>query len=226
MRLFWFAILAALVPTAARADDHALAREALKREIASMLQAISSAQAAAPAAPASAWTHATPTTGLWKEGADERSSDLELTALEEDGKPLALGQVSTVFGGAGEGDLDGFDHGVTRLHRPHLPRALLARAAAPRVPPDAIRRVVHQNFGAVQLCYESGLRRNPALSGRVAVKFTIDAAGTVAVAADGGSDIPDAQVVACVVRSFANLIFPASPRGNVTVVYPLVFAPK
>jgi hypothetical protein len=221
--------LASLTSTPARADARALAREVLKREIAAMLEAITVAQAPAVRAsgPQSVWARETPTNhAAWKDGVDAHGAAIALAEPEDDPAPApAPTTVHTIGGGAGVADLDDFDHGLTRLHRPHLPRALTARANVPRVPPDAVRRIVHENFGGLRLCYDSGLRRNPDLSGRVVVKFTIDSTGTVAVASDGGSDLADVQVVACVVRSFANLTFPAAERGGVTVMYPLVFTP-
>ena len=84
---------------------------------------------------------------------------------------------------------------------------------------------MHQNFGRFRLCYENGMRNNPNLQGRVTVKFVIDRSGAVAMTADGGSDIPDAAVVGCVVRGFSNLSFPQPEGGMVTVVYPIMFAP-
>jgi hypothetical protein len=54
----------------------------------------------------------------------------------------------------------------------------------------------------------------------------IDRTGAVAVAADGGSDIPDEGVRRCVVSSFLSLSFPAPENGSVTVVYPIVFSPE
>jgi hypothetical protein len=58
------------------------------------------------------------------------------------------------------------------------------------------------------------------------VKFVIGRDGAVQVAADGGSDIPDATVRQCVVSSFASLSFPPPDSGMVTVVYPLMFTPQ
>ena len=42
---------------------------------------------------------------------------------------------------------------------------------------------------------------------------------------DGGSDLPDADVVGCVLRAFETLEFPPPVGGKVTVVYPVLFAP-
>ena len=94
-----------------------------------------------------------------------------------------------------------------------------------RLPAEAVQRVIRQNFGRFRLCYEDGLRTNPSLRGRVSVKFVIDRSGGVSVASDGGSDLPDKNVVQCVVRGFQNLSFPEPTGGIVTVEYPLVLSP-
>ncbi len=99
-----------------------------------------------------------------------------------------------------------------------------ALAVHGRLPPEVIQRIVRQNFGRFRLCYENGLRNNPSLAGRVAVRFVIDRKGEVTLTADGGSDLPDNSVVACVVRAFGSLSFPAPEGGIVTVVSPLMFS--
>jgi hypothetical protein len=94
-----------------------------------------------------------------------------------------------------------------------------------RLPAEVIRRIVRQNFGRFRLCYENELRRNPVLAGRVTTRFVIDRTGSVASVADGGSDLPSASTVSCVVRGFGNLSFPQPEGGMVVVLYPIVFAP-
>jgi hypothetical protein len=90
---------------------------------------------------------------------------------------------------------------------------------------EAIRRVVRDHFGQFEVCYDEGLRLDPALQGRVVVKFAIGSDGATEFAADGGSDLEDPRVVDCVVRAFSNLSF-AAPGARVIVVYPLFFRPK
>jgi hypothetical protein len=97
--------------------------------------------------------------------------------------------------------------------------------ASGRLPPEAIQRVVRANFGRYRLCYERGLRSNPALAGRVAVRFVISRDGSVGAVSDAGSDLRDRDMVQCVVRTFYGLSFPQPEGGIVTVVYPIVFAP-
>jgi hypothetical protein len=94
-----------------------------------------------------------------------------------------------------------------------------------RLPPEVIQRIVRQNFGRFRLCYENGLRSNPALEGTVSVKFVIGRDGAVSSTSDGGSDLPDQSVVSCVVRGFGNLSFPQPEGGIVVVTYPIIFKP-
>ncbi len=139
--------------------------------------------------------------------------------IDMPGKPCGIG-----FGPGGEGIGHGYKPGGN-----HVPTARPPREGTPeingRLRPEVIRRIVHQNFGRFRNCYESSLRTNPSLQGRVAVKFVIGRDGSVTLASDAGSDLPDQGVIRCVTRSFANLSFPQPEGGIVTVVYPLVFTP-
>jgi hypothetical protein len=62
------------------------------------------------------------------------------------------------------------------------------------------------------------------LEGRVIVELHIDGpTGKVRKAADRGSTLRDAAVVACVVDEMRLLRFPPPGRNDVTVTYPLSF---
>jgi hypothetical protein len=120
--------------------------------------------------------------------------------------------------------------GSARVGGNHIAKGPSARAGGPpevngRIPKEVIQRIVRQNFGRFTACYQTGLRSNPSLTGRVAVRFTIDRNGAVGLTQDGGSDLPDQAVRSCVVRSFAGLSFPAPEGGMVTVTYPIMFTP-
>ena len=113
----------------------------------------------------------------------------------------------------------------------HTTRAPNARMAGPvevngHLPAEVIQRVVRSNFGRFRGCYEAGLRDNPALSGRVVTRFAVDSQGMVSMVQDGGSSLPNPGVVACVIRSFYSLSFPAHEGGIVRVTYPLALSPE
>jgi hypothetical protein len=145
------------------------------------------------------------------------------------GEGIGLGNIGTLGHGAGTGTGQGFGNGHGKLGGAHKVSTPTVRQGATqvngRLPPEVIQRIVRQNFGRFRLCYENGLRTNPNLQGRVAVKFVIDRSGAVSTASDGGSDLPDQGVVSCVVRGFSNLSFPQPEGGIVTVVYPIIFNP-
>jgi hypothetical protein len=136
--------------------------------------------------------------------------------------------------GHGSGTCDGpapcLGHGTGGVSRAHVSRFKGPRYSDPqvngRLAAEVIRRVVRMNDGRYRACYEGGLRTDPSLQGRVTVKFVIDRTGAVALAADGGSDIPDEAVRRCVVSSFLSLSFPSPESGAVTVVYPIMFSPQ
>ena len=146
------------------------------------------------------------------------------------GEGVGLGNFGGLGHGAGNGNGNGIGNGgggVGRGRQAKAPNIALAgnTQVNGRLPPEVIQRVVRQNFGRFKMCYDTGLRTNPSLGGRVAVKFIIDRTGAVSTAADGGSDLADRNVVSCVVRAFNSLSFPAPEGGIVTVVYPFQFTP-
>lgn len=180
-------------------------------------------------------------------GRDPRSAN---GALFGDNIAESSGSGGLTLSGVGEGgDSDGRGIGVDRngmfgpgtgldrfgpgrLTRPprHKPADLSMRPGdtevKSRIPSDVIQRVVRMSFGRFRACYENGLRSNPGLAGRVAVRFVIGRDGAVMSASNGGSDLPDAGVVSCVVAGFRSLQFPQGDDASIaTVVYPIVFSP-
>jgi hypothetical protein len=132
--------------------------------------------------------------------------------------------------GIGRGDKDGIGIGHGPGKGTHITKAPILRQPTDiqtngRLPPEVIQRIVRQNFGRFRMCYEAGLRNNPGLSGRVVTKFVIGRDGSVAQAADAGSDLPNQEVVGCIVRSFTTLSFPQPEGGIATVSYPLAMNP-
>ncbi len=153
------------------------------------------------------------------------------------GAGVGLDHVNTIGGGGGgsgpsglgPGDKSGIGIGHGPGGNGHVAVAPKLRPGVTesngRLPAEVIQRIVRQNFGRFRLCYEAGLRGNPGLSGRVATKFVIGRDGAVMQSSDAGSDLPDQQVIACVVRSFNALSFPQPDGGIATVTYPIILTP-
>lgn len=93
------------------------------------------------------------------------------------------------------------------------------------LPVQVVVRIVRQNYGRFRMCYEQGLARKADLTGQVTVAFSIRPSGAMFALETRTSDLPDGQVVRCVVRSFVGLRFP-EPEGGVTVpvVLPIGFS--
>jgi hypothetical protein len=68
-----------------------------------------------------------------------------------------------------------------------------------------------------------GTFKNSQLAGTVNVTFTIDTTGHVSQATDAGSDIPDPEVVECVLDVFAEIEFRAGASSETEVTYPVRF---
>jgi hypothetical protein len=158
------------------------------------------------------------------------SGGLSLSGVGEsgggDGEGIGVGRMGTI----GHDFVGGNGHSIGLVHGRHIAKSPGAVRLAPatvsgRLPPEVIQRVVRQNFGRFKACYEGGLRGNPNLQGRVAVRFVIGRDGAVSNVANGGSDMPDPGVISCVTRAFYGLSFPQPDNGIVTVTYPIVFTP-
>jgi hypothetical protein len=228
-------------PLASDAESRRAAREALKREIASfgMVALVRASLDASPLA-ASPFHDASPApvtsadaahAQMWRGVIEDAvgAGDLRLSSTGDGVPPIVAASgnvVRTVGGGNGIDDVDTFAHRERQeSHVTTAPERRDQSDGTGRVTVgERIQRIIRGNFGPFDACYERGLHDDPSLKGRVAVKVTIDGTGAVTTAVDAGSDLPDAAVVSCVVRSFATLAFPATGR-EITVVYPLTLRP-
>ena len=158
---------------------------------------------------------------------------LGLTGIGEGGggrgEGIGLGTIGTIGHGSGLGTNQGFGNGHGRLgggtHKVRAPKVRIGPTSVNgRLPPEVIQRIVRANYGRFRSCYQTALRNNPNLQGRVSVRFVIGRDGRVSNVG-GSGDIPDSGVVSCVTRSFYSLSFPQPEGGIVTVGYPIVFSP-
>jgi tetratricopeptide (TPR) repeat protein len=143
------------------------------------------------------------------------------------GAPATSGTV--VAPSSGNRRSGGPGSGSGRLSGSHRTRAPIVRAGATTVSgtlaPEVVRRIVRQSHGRFRMCYEQGLQQNPNLDGVVQVRFVIGRTGQVMNAQNGGSTLPNATVVSCVISAFYGVEFPAPESGIVTVQYPIIFEP-
>lgn len=115
-----------------------------------------------------------------------------------------------------------------------VPSPALARAKEPPticcLPDRAqIQRTIEGHRPRLKACFEEGLRRDPALAGRLRVRFAIEPGGEVVQACALPASLPDAATIDCVLRAFTDLRFPGYSEakcGPPTITYPLELRPR
>jgi hypothetical protein len=91
---------------------------------------------------------------------------------------------------------------------------------------DIIRRMVRAHINEVRSCYNDGLLKDPALTGRVAIEFVIKGDGSVGSAVVVEDNLADAQVGQCIAKAVQTWRFPKPlGGGNVIVTYPFNLVP-
>jgi TonB family protein len=105
----------------------------------------------------------------------------------------------------------------------------VVKSAAPSVDgpfdPSLVSKEVRTRIGAIKACYERALKRNPNLSGRVKIRWTITTAGTVTDVEIEEDTVGDAEVASCLKGLVRRWRFVAPSGGSVAVVYPFIFEP-
>jgi hypothetical protein len=150
------------------------------------------------------------------------------------GDQLGIGTIGTCGTNCGMGNGKwgtgpGMGRSLGTTGHGHVAKAPSVRAGKTTVnghiPAEVIQRIVRQNYGRFRQCYESGLRANPNLTGRVSARFVIGRDGSVTNVTNGGGDLPDSAVTSCVLAAFYGLSFPSPDGGIVTVTYPIMLVP-
>src|SRR5262245_47455037 len=89
--------------------------------------------------------------------------------------------------------------------------------------PNMVAKEVRSRLGAIKACYERALKRNPNLSGKVVIHWTITQAGTVSGVDVEQDTLGDAEVASCIKSLIARWRFAAPAGGSVDVSFPFVF---
>ncbi len=134
------------------------------------------------------------------------------------------GKVASISGLRGGGSIAGGDTGAGGTERRV---SGVVKSEAPAVDgaldPSVVSKEVRARIGAIKACYERALKRNPNLSGKIAVHWTITPAGTVSAVEIEQDTMGDSEVANCIKGLVARWRFPAPAGGAVEVSYPFVF---
>ncbi|MBN2718378.1 MAG: AgmX/PglI C-terminal domain-containing protein [Deltaproteobacteria bacterium] len=87
-----------------------------------------------------------------------------------------------------------------------------------------VASVVNRRIGAIKGCYERALKRDPSLSGKITVRFTISGSGKVTTARPTLNQL-NSEVAQCITDAFLRFRFPPPEGGTVTFEYPFLFTP-
>lgn len=87
-----------------------------------------------------------------------------------------------------------------------------------------VAKVINEHLSEIRACYKGAILRDPDVSGKIIVNFTIGASGKVTRSAIDSSSVGYPRLETCVVGRLKTWNFP-KPRGgvNVGVVYPFIF---
>ena len=88
-----------------------------------------------------------------------------------------------------------------------------------------IDAVIRKNMNQIRYCYQRELTKNPGLKGKIIVKFTIAADGSVSRASIKTSSMGNSAVEGCITGRFKRFKFPQPKGGGVVIVsYPFIFS--
>jgi hypothetical protein len=134
------------------------------------------------------------------------------------------GRVASVGGLRGGGSIAGGGTGEAAAEK-KVSGSVKSEAPAVdgELDPAMVAKEVRTRLGAIKACYERALKRNPTLSGKVVIHWTITQAGTVSGVDVEQDTLGDAEVASCIKALIARWRFPAPAGGSVDVSFPFVF---
>jgi TonB family protein len=90
----------------------------------------------------------------------------------------------------------------------------------------AINSVVSSHKLSIKMSYEKFLSRDPNLSGKITIKITIAASGSVTFVKAIENTTGSQELEEEIIRKISMWQFEPVPEGNVTITYPFVFMPS
>src|SRR3954465_8254366 len=155
-------------------------------------------------------------------GVGVASNNDQLRGIKSGGS--GSGRVAAVGGLRGGGSIAGGGTGEAAAEK-KVSGSVKSEAPAVdgELDPAMVAKEVRSRLGAIKACYERALKRNPTLSGKVVIHWTITAAGTVSGIDVENDTMGDNEVASCIKGLVARWRFPAPAGGSVEVSFPFVF---
>lgn len=106
--------------------------------------------------------------------------------------------------------------------------ASAAKSSSKELDAFVVRQRISRHLPKIHRCYESALRREPALAGKIAVHFAVAKKGDVQEVEVVENTTGNDQVSRCVTRIVRTLTFDQRKKGQnlVHFTFPFVFSPQ
>jgi TonB family protein len=137
-----------------------------------------------------------------------------LTADETGGGQIKTGSVTTADKGPEEPKINARVGGGS----------LASQGGAGQIDGAAVTSVFSRRKGAIKSCYESALKVNASLKGKVTIRFTIGPAGRITDISVADNSTGDAGIGACIVDKVRGWKFDPPTGGSVTFSYPFILS--
>ncbi len=92
-----------------------------------------------------------------------------------------------------------------------------------RIDRKALTDTVRRRVRSIRSCYERGLKRQPDLSGKLTLRFTVGVVGRVTAVKTLADTLGSAEVRRCIESRISRWRFPKPEGGEVVISYPFVF---
>ena len=96
---------------------------------------------------------------------------------------------------------------------------------SPTVDKEALGRFIRLRLRSIQGCYETQLKRNPNLRGKIVLRFTIGTRGQVVEVTIDSDTMGSDEVASCVMRLVKAWRLPFTPDSETPVSFPFLFQP-
>jgi TonB family protein len=93
-----------------------------------------------------------------------------------------------------------------------------------KIDQSSVYGVIRKRIGGVRFCYESQLKTNPSLAGKIRVQFVIGSSGSVTSCSVVSNSMGNTLVQECICRMVRRWKFSTPDEGTVTVGYTFIFS--